>query len=186
MKSAEYLGNYPIIKNRWGIKFYFPNFIFNHFSWLESCGEPKMRLTILLLISIFLLGFQSSNNSNTYSVSITVTNIRNNKGMMQFQVYKDQATFAKESPYKIYRVSKSTVKDGKMKYTITGLPADTYGLALLDDENSNKKMDYGWVMPEEGFGFSDYYHTSWSRPVFNQFKFDLKSDKSVTMKVRYV
>lgn len=145
-----------------------------------------MRIIILLLLSSLLPGFRSSSNSETFSITITVTNIRNNKGMMQFQVYKDQATFAKESPYKIYRVSKSTVKDGKMKYSITGLPADVYGLALLDDENSNKKMDYGWVMPEEGFGFSDYYHTGWSRPVFNQFKFELKSDKSVTMKVRYV
>ena len=41
------------------------------------------------------------------------------------------------------------------------------------------------LVPKEGYGFSDYYHTSWSRPVFSDFKFQLSSNKSVTMKVKY-
>lgn len=106
---------------------------------------------------------------------------------MQIQVYRDQSSFLKEIPYKNIFISKSgLVQDGKMTYTISNLPADVYGLALLDDENSNRKMDYGLVLPTEGFGFSDYYHTGWSRPVFDDFKFKLYSDKHVTMKIRYV
>ena len=123
---------------------------------------------------------------NTYSISVTVTNIRNTKGTMQLQLYRSQKTFAKETPYKIYRVSKKSVSGHTLRYKITGLVQGHYGVALLDDENNNKKMDYGWMMPEEGFGFSDYYHTGLSRPTFYQFKFYLKEDKSVTMKVRYL
>lgn len=47
-------------------------------------------------------------------------------------------------------------------------------------------MDYGWVYPKEGFGFSNYYHTGWSKPTFYEFNFNLKADKSVGMKVRYM
>lgn len=143
---------------------------------------------VLLLVSpiLFCSSFSSRSSGNQYSISITVTNIRNNKGTMQFQVYRDQEHFKKEHPYRVFRVAKTSVSNKKMTYTIEGLYPDTYGIALLDDENSNKKMDYGLIMPVEGFGFSDYYHTGWSRPVFDQFKFKLDKDKSVTMKVRYV
>lgn len=105
---------------------------------------------------------------------------------MQFQLYRSQKAFAAETPYKTFRISKKTVKNKTLRYTITGLAPDHYGVALLDDENNNKQMDYGWALPKEGFGFSDYYHTAWSKPTFYKFKFYLKSDKSVVMKVRYM
>lgn len=124
--------------------------------------------------------------NKTYTISIEVTNIRNDDGIMQFQLYRNQASFYKETPYKLFRISKKDVNKKTMTYDITGLKAGTYGVALLDDENSNKKMDYGWMMPTEGFGFSDYYHTGWSKPVFNDFKFELNMDKRVKMKVRYL
>lgn len=121
-----------------------------------------------------------------FSVKVKVTNIRNNIGTMQFQVYRNQETFSKETPYKQFRTSKKSVKDHTLNYEIKGLKAGIYGIALLDDEISNKKMDYSWMVPIEGFGFSDYYHTAWSKPKFNSFKFQLNKDKSVTIKVRYV
>lgn len=147
-----------------------------------------MRITLITSLSIltaFLLSFTNS-DTKTYSIKITVSKIRNKNGKIQFQLYKDQSSFAKEKPYKLYRVSKSGVSNGKLTYTISGLPAGTYGVALLDDENNNKEMDYGLVLPNEGFGFSNYYHSGWSRPVFDDFKFKLDSDKNVAMIVRYV
>lgn len=124
--------------------------------------------------------------ATTYVLNIEITNIRNSKGTMQLQLYRSQEKFAKESPFKTYRISKKGVKGHTLRYTISNLVKGNWGVALLDDENSNKKMDYGMVMPKEGFGFSDYYHTAWSKPTFYKFKFYLKADKSVTMKVRYM
>lgn len=121
-----------------------------------------------------------------FSITVKVTAIRNTKGRLQIQIYKDQKNFEKETPWKVFYVSKKDVKDHYLMYTIEGLSPGTYGLALLDDENSNSKMDYGLMLPKEGFGFSDYYHTSWSRPVFDDFKFDLKEDRRVKIQIRYV
>lgn len=148
--------------------------------------------TFLTIFQLALLVLVSSSFKwcippvETYTISIEITNIRNAKGTMQIQLYKDQKSFAVETPEKMYRISKSDVSGHTLRYEFSGLTAGTYGLALLDDENSNKKMDYGWVMPEEGFGFSDYYHTGWSKPTFYNFKFYLDKDKSVKMKVRYL
>lgn len=141
---------------------------------------------VFLLFLPLLMGLELKTENDNHTVTITVSNIRNTKGSLQFQVYRDQTNFAAENPYKTYRVSKSKVENRKLTYEIKGLPTDWYGIALLDDENNDKKMDYGLIMPSEGFGFSDYYHTAWSRPVFNQFKFELKSNKSISIKVRYV
>lgn len=121
-----------------------------------------------------------------YTITVKVTAIRNTSGRLQIQIYRDQKTFAKETPWKVYRVSKKDVKDHYLIYTIEGLSPGTYGLALLDDENSNTKMDYGLMFPKEGFGFSDYYHTGWSRPEFDDFKFELSEDRHVKIRIRYL
>jgi len=76
--------------------------------------------------------------------------------------------------------------NGTVTYEYTDLPEDVYGIALFDDENSSGKIDYGWFMPTEGFGFGDYWHTKWSTPHFDNFKFTLKSNKTITVKVKYL
>lgn len=146
-----------------------------------------MKSLFLSCLSLLILVLSTSFSSETYyTIKVKITNIRNTEGRIQLQVYKDAETFKKETPYTVKLVTKQgNVTNGVMNYEFK-LPAGKYGLALLDDENRNTKLDYGVVLPKEGFGFSDYYHTSWSRPVFSDFSFDLKADKSVTMKIRYV
>ena len=133
---------------------------------------------LFLLIPIISGSFSTASYSvGTYDVTVKITNIRNTKGRIQLQIYRTGTSFAAETPYKELYVSKKDLKNKTLTYTVHGLKTGTYGLALLDDENSNKEMDYGWVMPNEGFGFSDYYHTAWSKPKFSQFKFSLSTDE---------
>lgn len=143
---------------------------------------------IILLLIPFILGSFSmkSEAEEVHDVTVKITNIRNKKGKIQLQLYRTGQSFADENPYKQVYVAKKSVNNGTLTYTIRGLKTGTYGIALLDDENGNKTMDYGWAMPEEGFGFSDYYHTAWSKPKFKQFKFYLTADIKVSMKVRYM
>lgn len=149
-----------------------------------------MKLLIGFFLTVVFCSATSflvpKNESSKHNITVTISNVRNSNGRIQLQVYRTSESFAAENPYKELYVSKSSLKNKTMTYTIYGLESGTYGLALLDDENANKKMDYGWVMPEEGFGFSDYYHASWSKPKFDQFKFSLSSDKKVGMKIRYL
>lgn len=121
-----------------------------------------------------------------YTITVKVTNIRNNSGKLQLQIYRTAENFKKEIPWKVRLFEKDAVKNNTMTCVITGIEPGEYGVALLDDENSNKEMDYSMFVPDEGFGFSDYYHTAWSKPKFESFKFQLKEDKTVTIKVRYV
>jgi len=120
------------------------------------------------------------------TIEVVVTDIRNAKGNLVMGFYKDSKSFSKREPFMSKVVDKTTMKNGTVKFSIN-LPAGTYGVALLDDENKNGKADYGFLLPIEGFGFSDYYHTGILAPTFNDFDFKVGStDKSVTVKLKYM
>ena len=148
--------------------------------------KSMLKISFVLLLAVISSSFKTKSISTKYSISIKITNIRNNKGIMQLQLYLSQETFQAETPFKTYRISKKDASSHTLHYKIEGLLPNIYGIALLDDENSNKKMDYAWFYPKEGFGFSDYYHSAWSKPTFHKFKFHLKTDKAVNIKIRYI
>ena len=121
------------------------------------------------------------------TVTITVSGIRNTKGSLRLQFFTSSDNFENRAPTLVKTVSKAGVKNGTLTVTYPGLTAGLYGIALLDDENNNKEMDYGVVLPDEGFGFSDYYHKGLSHPKFGQFDFYLKNEtKNIKIQVRYM
>ncbi len=147
----------------------------------------KIVLYILLVITV--LNYSSIfAQSNTATIDLTITNIRTNKGTIIISTYKNEADFEARISYKKIIISKSKLKNGVLKYKFN-LPPRIYGIAIVDDENSNKKIDGNFFgIPNEGFGFSNYYHSSFKQPKFPSFKFDLKSNTTlkVNIKVRYL
>lgn len=125
----------------------------------------------------------SSSEGNV--IHVKITNIRSNKGHIELQIYRDQPSFAKEVPWKIIHVPKDNLKENGIYYRINNLPEGTYGLAILDDENNDSKMNWSFLLPKEGFGFSNYYHSVLSKPKFDNFKFYLKGEINVAIKVKY-
>lgn len=146
----------------------------------------KRSLFTFLLFAFVCLVSVSFKAPNYHTLTIKVTNIRNSSGRLQIQIYRNAENYNKELPWKMKQFDKDGMKNNSLTCTFTGIEEGEYGVALLDDENANKEMDYTMFVPDEGFGFSDYYHTAWSKPKYDSFKFQLKSDKTVTVKVRYV
>ncbi|MEK6781925.1 MAG: DUF2141 domain-containing protein [Bacteroidota bacterium] len=121
----------------------------------------------------------------TYSISITVTNIRNTDGVIRFKFYDDDTPFPHDKGFLRIVVPKSEIIGDTFTATYYGFTSRNMGIALQDDENDNWELDFGWFFPKEGHAFSDYYHTSFRRPVYSDFRFLLTGDKQVTMKMKY-
>jgi uncharacterized protein (DUF2141 family) len=121
----------------------------------------------------------------TYSITITVTNIRNTDGVIRFKFYDEATAFPHDKGFLRVVVPKSEVVNGSFTATYYGFTSKEMGIALLDDENNNWELDFGWFFPKEGHAFSNYYHASLRKPVYSDFKFLLTSDKQVTMKMKY-
>lgn len=140
----------------------------------------KIRLSLLLGLFYAFIGYAQT-------VHIQVSGIRNSTGNIRLAFYSNSKSFDDEKPLFIRTVPKKDLVKNSLKVSYSDLKPGVYGIAILDDENANEKMDYGWVLPKEGFGFSDYYHTGMTRPKFNQFDFELSTAaKTVEIKVRYM
>ena len=121
----------------------------------------------------------------TYSITVTVTNIRNHKGVIRFKFYDDTTPFPDKNGFLKVVIPKSEISGNSFTRTFFGFESRNMAIALLDDENNNVKLDMGWFLPKEGHAFSDYYHAALGRPVYDDFDFVLTSNKLVTMKMKY-
>lgn len=140
-----------------------------------------MRMFLLIL----LVCIQWTLSSQTLKVSIT--GLRNNSGNIVLAFYNTEKAFEDETPLFTKVESKATVVNHILTLTYNGLKPGVYGIVILDDENNNSKMDFGWILPEEGFGFSNYYHTGMLKPKLSKFSFTLTNEtKAVEIKVKYM
>jgi uncharacterized protein (DUF2141 family) len=125
---------------------------------------------------------------NAQNVEVIVTGIRTEKGQIVIGVFKDNESFKKEESFLEKRFVKKGILKGEMRVQFS-LEPGIYGLSLMDDVNSNGKMEYKFLgIPKEGFGFSDYYHTGFTKPKFDSFKFSIDKDqkKRITIRIRYM
>ncbi|PBQ31112.1 hypothetical protein CNR22_04815 [Sphingobacteriaceae bacterium] len=137
-------------------------------------------------IFFFILAL-STFSGRTQTLKVNINSIRSDKGNIRLAFYKDSKSFDDEKAFLIKTIPKTALKNGTLAVSYNGLKPGTYGIAILDDENINEKMDYGMVLPKEGFGFSNYFHTGMSRPKFESFDFTLdKADVTVEIKVKYM
>ena len=148
-----------------------------------------MKNSFTIILAGFLIYISLSFvNSPTITFPIIIKNIRNAKGCLSIGVFKDAESFEKEKPYKIIIVPKKELVGGTVKATIE-LEPGVYALSILDDENSDYKMEYNMVgMPKEGFGFSNYYHGGLSKPNFKQFLVFINSSQKspILFNLRYI
>jgi len=121
----------------------------------------------------------------TYSITIAVRNIRNRNGVIRFKFYDDATRFPHDLGFLKVVVPKSEMKGDSLVVTLPGFKSKHMAIALLDDENDNVKLDFGWFLPKEGHAFSDYYHSALRRPVYEDFAFTLTGDRRVVMTMRY-
>jgi uncharacterized protein (DUF2141 family) len=142
----------------------------------------------MLFFKIQLLIFLPALTLNAQDVEVIITGIRAEKGQIVIGVFKDNESFRKEESFLEKRFVKNGISNGEMRVKFS-LEPGIYGLSLLDDENSDGKMEYSFArLPKEGFGFSDYYHTGLTRPKFDSFKFsiDQSRKRTITVRIRYL
>jgi uncharacterized protein (DUF2141 family) len=108
--------------------------------------------------------------AQTGKIQVHIQGIRSATGALRLGFYQSQEDFKNEKPSFIRTVEKTNMA-GNMVSAEFGVPSGTWGIALLDDENKNSKMDFRFMLPKEGFGFSNYKHSGLTRPTFDKFSF---------------
>jgi uncharacterized protein (DUF2141 family) len=131
---------------------------------------------------IFVIGYPFA--SKAQNVEVTITEFRNTKGQIIIKVFEDSQSYRKDRALHVKTFPKSAVEKGQMTIQLN-LAAGTYGLALIDDENSDNDMNYKPLgLPKEGFGFSNYYLTRLSKPAFDDIKFEVTHGQKQRIPIR--
>ena len=139
--------------------------------------------TVIFLLIPFLL----SKVIVAQTLSIEITDVRNAEGHLLLGVYTNDIDYQNKLAVLKQTVLKTNLKDGLVTAKIEGLSPGVYGVALMDDEDWDRKMAYRLIIPAEGFAFSNYFHEGFSKPHFDDFKFNLESeDVKVVMKCKYL
>ncbi len=145
-----------------------------------------MRFSIINIFISSLLLLACIGSLSAQTLDIRINGFKNQKGAVQIGIFKDQKSFEDDTPFIKKCISKSKIKNGELK-TIIELSQGIYGIAILDDENENCKMDYSFFIPDEGIGFSQYEHSGLKRPRFKNFSFQINNQevKVIHIKMKY-
>lgn len=144
-----------------------------------------MKPFILSVAAIFLLSF-TNRNTNTINLTVEVHQLRNNKGVVQFALYNKDGSIPDEDFEKYYKIGKTSIKGNAAQFVFKNLPKGTYAVNILHDENENGRIDKGFMLPEEGIGFSNFTKIGLgNKPNFKKASFELNADKKIEIKVIY-
>lgn len=143
-----------------------------------------MQLFILSAVALLFFGFTTP---NTIELTVEVHELRNNKGVVQFALYNKNGSIPDEDFEKYYQIGKTTINENSTQFVFKNLPKGTYAVNILHDENENGKIDKGFILPEEGIGFSNYTKIGLgNKPNFSKASFELTSDKKLIINIIYL
>ena len=144
-----------------------------------------MKTSCKLTLITFLSALSCFVSAQT--IDVQITNIRNTNGQLYLAIFADPAGFKAEKPCWVMKCSKKNIVNGEFHIQIP-FKSGKFGLSVLDDEDQTGKMEYGFLgIPKKGFGFSDYYLKGLTKPVFDDFKFNIQKNetKKLFVKMKY-
>tara|TARA_Y100000588_G_C13530364_1_gene617492 strand:- start:44 stop:511 length:468 start_codon:yes stop_codon:yes gene_type:complete len=142
-------------------------FIFN------SCKKEDAELDILV------------NPSATTEIILQVKGFENLDGNLAIAMSNTSEQFM--SNIESYKDTIIDVNSSDMTLVIEDVIPGTYAISIFHDENENGELDVGaFNIPQEGFGFSNNPNIGFSQPDFNDCKFVLEEEQSLTIPIELV
>lgn len=107
----------------------------------------------------------------TASVEVDLTALRSTRGTIQACMTRDPAHFphCEDDP----KALKLTVPASVRSVEFGNVPVGRYALAVVHDENANRKLDTLVGIPKEGFGFSRNPVIRFGPPRFEKVSIEL-------------
>lgn len=119
-------------------------------------------------------------------VTISITNLRNMKGQVLVCLTTNPKAFP-DCSKDAASLKKVVVTSSASTVIFSDVPAGTYAIALVHDENKDGKLNAPVLIPTEGFGFSRNPTVTFGPPSFKKASFVVgASDVSQTVKMKYM
>lgn len=126
-----------------------------------------------------------ADSSATASLAVTVTGIKNAKGVIRLALCPPDAGFP-DCKTKVVRTASLPISGGTASVTLTGLVPGRYAVSVFHDANSNNKLDTFAGIPKEGYGFSRNPGFKPRAPKFSEAEVQVQGTSTVAIKLRYI
>ncbi len=144
----------------------------------------KEYLLILILVSFGLLSFVEK---ESYSLTISVTELKNSRGVVMFFLYNEEGSIPDKHLNKYYKKGVVIIEKEVATITFDNISEGKYAVSIIHDENNNAKVDKRFILPIEGVGFSKYQSINLrNRPSFSKASFELNTDLGIDIKTIYM
>lgn len=134
---------------------------------------------VCLVAALALTGASLASAVGESTVDINVGTFRNTKGWLGCRLYSSPTGFPRDPTPREQRIA---IPGGIARCTFTNVPAGTYAVAVMHDENGNGKLDSNFLgIPTEGYGVSNNHTHAMSAPTWDESKFDVKAGQDVRL-----
>lgn len=132
---------------------------------------------------LFILSFFQPNGTLT----VTISNFKNDLGQVSVALYNNEEAFPK-SPEKAVKIIYAPIRDKKSVVVFQSLPPGEYAVSVYHDENKNGKMDTNFFgIPKEGVGASNGARGHMGPPHYKDAKFSFNGNaQSITINLVYL
>ena len=144
-----------------------------------------MHYLLVLLLSTFGLNHSEpaknkADNGDRFDVKVIITNVKADKGLILIGIYDVPSSYLKEGKAYSFTTHKVNASANQTEVILKDIPKGTYAISLCQDLNSDKKCNTNFFgIPQEPYGFSNGYNKSYSKPSFNECKFEVNDHKTV-------
>lgn len=123
----------------------------------------------------------------TAHLEVVVPQMRNAQGALGCQLFSSPDGFPKKGERALQAVM-APISDGQARCRFQPVPAGTYAVSVVHDENGNQKLDSNFMgVPSEGYGVSNNKTYAMSEPRWDESRFDLGpgETRQITIRLRY-
>ena len=141
-----------------------------------------------LIFTLLVLVALSSFNPADEGIKVNITNLKSNKGFVLVSLFKEGVGYP-DKPEKAFRKAKLSITANNAAVIFNSLPAGSYAIAILHDENDDQKMNKNILgIPREGYGFSNNATAAFGPPRYSKasFRHTAGTATTLTIKTKYL
>ena len=128
---------------------------------------------IIAITMLFICSFISAQN---VKLTVSVSGLKNNTGVVKVGLYNSEGTFLKT----VYKSLSTEIKNDKAVVIFENLPAGEYAISTYHDENNNGKLDRNAMgIPSEDYAASNNAKGFMGPPSYNDAKFVINKDSKI-------
>lgn len=139
-----------------------------------------MKYYNTLIFILFTLSIFAHSDSDSLSLTIDITNIKDYKGNMYTCLVADEESYLGNCE----NGKRTPVDSSQLIVTFQNIPLGTYCVTIFHDVDGDGRMRRKiFGLPAEPYGFSNNPKTTFGPPKYEKCSFLIKSDTVITVKL---